>query len=312
MNNKIIGMAILCAPATAICANPEVSNGIATFTKSRNIGTKYPVPNHWKKIVINRGVTLTGSFFVAQGSRTTKNLTITGIDPEKSTIVGFKAHDHNGTKEAREKSAIRYGGPGTLTVKKLTSKNSEKFHIWGISKVVGDELNLIQPDKEHTSDGFHAKQNSFSIIRNSFINVHDDAVYVTETKTIDNVEIVQNKNGAPFQIGWDDREFTSDARATISRSTVISNFSSRYNQGVVSWAENESLLEDNTVKIRINGLTREKMNANAIHAPMYQFGTSRYVTDRGVLNSTGTGACDWKNSVKRFNKSNSKLQIPDC
>lgn len=310
--NKLVLAALACSLSSAVfAANPSVVNGVATYTSNKNIGTKFPVPNSWKKIIINSGVKITGSFFVANGSRSTNNLIIQGKDQVSSKIVGAGSHDGTGTAAAREKSAIRYFGPGTLTVKNLTSQNSVKFHVSANGKVVGDKIRLVQPDQEHTSDGFHGGQNKGSKLTNSYIDVHDDATYITETKRIENVTIVQNKNGSPFQIGWGDRNFTNDAKAIIAKTTVKSNSTTSYNQGVVSWAHNQSSVENNKVKVEIQSLTRTKASG-AVHAPMYQFGTARFTANKGIIRSMGSGACSWKASIKRHNSSNSVLQTPDC
>lgn len=312
MKHKIIAAALLCLPLTAFSANPNVVNGVATFTTNKNIGTKFPVPNSWKKIIINSGVRVTGSFFVKPGSRSTKNLIIEGKDKMTSVIVGAESHDGDGTVTAREKSAVRYSGPGTLTVKKFTSRNAVKFHVWGIGKVVGDNVRLVQPDKEHTSDGFHGGLNKGSKLTNSYIDVHDDATYITETQTMNKVTIVHNKNGSPFQIGWGDKDYSGNARAVIQEATVRSNSTTSYNQGVVSWANNKSSIAKNTVEVEFKKLIRNKVTGSSVDAPMYQFGTPRFQTNKGVLKSWGNGACKWKNSLKRYNGSNSKLEIKNC
>lgn len=291
--------------------NPVVSNGVATFVRSKRIGTQFRVPNQWKKIVINAGVTITGSFYVQGGTRTTSDLIVEGRNRKTSVIVGADPHTNVGSQETRRKSAVRYEGPGDLWVRNLTSKNSVKFHLHSFGNTFVDSVDIIETAFVHTSDAVHAGKGSNSYVKDAFINVYDDSTYVSEVALIEDSIIYHNKNGAPFQVGWGYDNFGSLRPTTVKNTEIIYGHTvkNNYNQGTLGWARHSS--GQSTIHVKFNNVKRT-IRPGYQPMRMFQFGS----TQRGdVRNATMRieGGCAWKNDTwKNASTSNSNFVFIGC
>ncbi|MBC6994241.1 T9SS type A sorting domain-containing protein [Neolewinella lacunae] len=237
------------------------SNGVATFYQSVDIGTKFLVPSCWKKIQLQKDVTITGSFlipnsnthseFIVAGHSTTTQWSknewakITTEIKGKGGVCYAQREDYatdaafqNALKECRRESAIRYEGTGTLKVNRIKSRNPRKFHIWAAKKVIVDYCDLISTGL--TTDGVHGQTNSKSEVRNSRIAVDDDALYVQEVSLVKNCTIYHRKNGSPFQVGWGS-DFPNGQFCKIVDTKVIADYNGTdYNSGVVSWQRKDA------------------------------------------------------------------------
>lgn len=210
------------------------------------------IPECITTVVINSGVTVTGRI---TSTSTGGTLTIKGLNRTTSKIIGenssastrdnFNRPELKGESNYEKYSAI-YSSKRDIKVSNLTSNYPDKFHILGRAAVNCDNLDLItRPDDQsnprpdpnwNTTDGIGGGANSS--VTNCKINTYDDAIKVYNANmVISNVTIIQNRNGAPIQLGW--AEGFKDASATISGLSVTrqTNASSTtFNQGVISWA----------------------------------------------------------------------------
>ncbi|MDP5172074.1 MAG: T9SS type A sorting domain-containing protein [Bacteroidia bacterium] len=289
--------------------NPQVVNGVATYTSNKTIGSQFLVPNNWTKIVIKAGVTLTGSFYMPTR---TSPIEIMGENWNTSVIQGTGATQWHaqGNTTARQHSAIRCDKSPDVFIHDLKSYNPDKFHISaGFGNVTVDHCRLIDDRERHTTDGVHGGRQK-TVVKNCYIDTHDDALYLSECNLVENTTIVHNKNGSPLQVSWGYDDF--DGHTCIVRNvTVIDAYNgSNYNQGVVSWAS-----RNNTGPVTINvdfqgSFTRQTQNG-AVQSHMYQLGRNA----GGFNNSTikVSGLCNWQNSIIKYGtNNNSQVQITGC
>ena len=108
-----------------------------------------------------------------------------------------------------------------LHVRNLTIENARTYAItahhqaWHI-----DEVNIINtrpaPDWHSNSDGIGGGPGT--VIRNTYIDTWDDSIKLYKNGfLVEDVTIVHNRNGSPFQLGWSDKPAT---RHTLRNITV--------------------------------------------------------------------------------------------
>jgi hypothetical protein len=211
------------------------TEGVLTFTKSTNFsdltnadedkeGFYWTVPTVVKKVIINQNVKITGGF------RAIDVLTIEGKDRATSEIfgtntkawsLGADAQDdpntscQNGAKgddRVHDCEKWKYGAISsttatsvTIMVKNLTITNARSYAITSFSsKFIVDNVHIRNtrtlPDYHSNSDGISA--GAGSIVRNSKIDTWDDEIKLYRDITVENVTLIHNSNGAPFQLGW--------------------------------------------------------------------------------------------------------------
>ncbi|MCG8702028.1 MAG: hypothetical protein MI922_28495, partial [Bacteroidales bacterium] len=288
-----------------IAANPEVINGVATYKSNKNIGRKFKVPNTWDKIVIEKNVTLIGSFYMPDR---TKPIEIMGKSRKTSIIKGDGSRPTNDGIKGRTYSAIRCDKSPDVYIHDLRSLDPMKFHISaGFGNVKVERCDLIETRGTHTTDGVHGGTNKTQVI-DCYINTHDDALYISECFLVKNCTIVNNHNGAPFQVGWGRDIGTSTC--TIDNCVVIDahkGAQKRYYMGVVGWAGRKGT-GPNTMNIKFINFKRE-LAPGAKKSPMYQFGRG----NKGIENCTikVTGYCD-KNDVTEYYVSKKCKLIENC
>lgn len=214
-----------------------------TFIKSVNFSTEtdddydlegfyWEVPNDVNKIIIDPNVTIKGGF------RASKSLTITGKNRKSSIIYGTitknwalgpdgKVHIETSCKDGPkgddrvddchkwQYGAVSYLGKDTndvITVTNLTVHNARTYAITTFSAKV--DINNVHikfdrpyPDFQSNADGVSAGKGS--IIKNSKFDCWDDAIKLYRDIMVENVTIIHNGNGAPFQLGWGSKPTTS-------------------------------------------------------------------------------------------------------
>jgi hypothetical protein len=185
----------------------------------------WEVPNVVDKIIIDPNVTIKGGF------RTSKSISISGKNRKTSIIYGTitknwalgpdgKAHPESSCNDGPkgddrvddchkwQYGAVSYLGKDTnavITVNNLTIHNARTYAITTFSAKV--DINNVHikfdrpyPDFQSNSDGVSAGKGS--IIKNSKFECWDDAIKLYRDITVENVTIIHNGNGAPFQLGW--------------------------------------------------------------------------------------------------------------
>lgn len=187
-------------------------------------GFYWSVPAAIKTVVIEKNVRITGGF------RGMGNLAIEGKDRATSEIFGTNTKGwslgpdgktdpntscQNGAKgddivhdcEKWKYGAVSSSAPNTTTllIKNLTITNARSYAITSFStKIIMDGVHVRitrpLPDYHSNSDGISA--GAGSIVKNSKFDCWDDAIKLYRDLTVENVTIVHNSNGAPFQLGW--------------------------------------------------------------------------------------------------------------
>ena len=197
-------------------------------------GFYWMVPSFIHTIQINAGVTVTGGFRVAS------NLSIIGEDRSSSHIYGTATKEwalgpdgvrdpgtscNNGGIVAGDDrvddcnswkySSVSSTGTGigfVVNVANLTIENSRTYAVTSLQiKIHLDNVYILnsrpKPDYYSNSDGFAGGFGSS--IKNSKIDTWDDAIKLYQgAMTVENVTIVHNSNGAPFQLGWQSDMFS--------------------------------------------------------------------------------------------------------
>lgn len=128
-------------------------------------------------------------------------------DPQTSCTNGAKGDDIVHDCEKWKYGAISSEGDEsvTITIQNLTITNARSYAITGFKpKFILDNVHVRNtrpvPDYHSNSDGISAGPGS--IVRNSKFDVWDDAIKLYRDMTVENVTIIHNSNGAPFQFGW--------------------------------------------------------------------------------------------------------------
>jgi hypothetical protein len=249
-------------PDQVIWQNTE---GVLTFVKNTNFsdlpnadddkeGFYWTVPTLVKKVVINANVKITGGF------RAIDVLTIEGKDRASSEIFGTDTKAWSLGADAKEdpNTSCQNGAKGddrvhdcekwkygaisstaansaTITVQNLTITNARSYAITSFgSKYIVDNVHIRNtrptPDYHSNSDGISA--GAGSVVKNSKIDTWDDEIKLYRDMTVENVTLVHNSNGAPFQLGWgNDNNVTNH---TIKNVLVVVNNKSYTNLALFS------------------------------------------------------------------------------
>jgi len=187
-------------------------------------GFYWSVPSAIKTVMIEKNVRITGGF------RGNGDLTIEGkdratceifgtdtkgwslgldgkTDPNTSCQNGAKGDDIVHDCEKWKYGAVSSSAPNTttLTVKNLTITNARSYAITSFStKIIMDGVHVRitrpLPDYHSNSDGISA--GAGSVVKNSKFDCWDDAIKLYRDMVVENVTIIHNSNGAPFQLGW--------------------------------------------------------------------------------------------------------------
>lgn len=262
--NKISMSAFICAVALATqAANPNVSNGVATYNANAYIGVK-AIPSSWNKIVINANVTLTGRF---EALDRTSDLTIEGKNRNTSIIKGRPRKDD---PMSESKAGIRKNS-GKLTVKnlKIIDQPGRGIMGWG-GQLTVNNCNIIQNPNDSWSDGIHASKTGD--INGCFINVYDDATYATMCDDITKTTFIHRRNGAPIQISWGDHSGDNNEKR-ISDCNFRAKHTKRaeYNCGMIDWKHTK--FDGDSIRLKFSGTNkRTTVNSSMQHAPKYSFG----------------------------------------
>jgi hypothetical protein len=224
---------------------PAPSAHVLRYDRDTTIGSQLHVPDDVREIVIGRGVTVTGSFFVPR-SRASE-LTIRGEDRKTSVIhgtgtgAGFGSDGHD--DEARQYSAIFVEAPYRVTVRDLTSRDPDKFHIGverigppPVAPVTVERVDLVDTRGQATTDGILGGDGT--VVRDVFIDTNDDALKIYgKGWVIEDVTIKHGTNGAPIQLGWG----RDSGSAVIRGLTVVADSDRPYHMGVFSRASTRDL-----------------------------------------------------------------------
>ncbi len=241
------------------------TEGVLTFVKNTNFsdqadadldkeGFYWTVPSIVKKVVINANVTITGGFraidvltIEGKGRATSEifgtntkgwSLGADGIgDPNTSCTNGAKGDDRVHDCEKWKYGAVSSTATAsvTVTVQNLTITNARSYAITSFgSKYIVDNVHIRNtrptPDYHSNSDGISA--GAGSTVKNSKIDTWDDEIKLYRDMIVENVTLVHNSNGAPFQLGWgNDNNVTNH---TIKNVLVLVNNKSYTNLALFS------------------------------------------------------------------------------
>ncbi len=293
-----IGLLLAAAPAAFSAPVMNTAGDIATYTTSQNIGSvvngKYVpqgVPAKWKKIVIEKNVTLTGRF---DFPRRDTNLIFEGKDPNTSIIKGWKRSED---ALAEDKAGIHrrdYNSAGTLEIKNLKIQDQPGRGImgWGKGNLTVTSCNIVNTVDEYWGDGVHCDEDGD--LTYCTINVKDDGTYATMCDYINNVKFTHNKNGAPIQIGWGDSTGGGKEK-TVTNCTFAGNYNANYNCGTVDWKK--SKVNNDSIKLKMSGTSWYK-NSGAIDPYKFSFGhntDTKYVTVGAKIQVNGW---TWNNTTQ--------------
>ena len=267
-----------------------------TFDKDQTIN-QYTIKADVSKIVINKNITLKGSFKIENRS---SDLTIEG-QGDSSVLQGNGGRHHG----------IEADSKFTIYLKNYKSLNPTYYHMRFVkTKIVAENVSLVDNsgDVGKNADGFSGAGGS--TYNNCYVSTWDDSfkIYYGDY-SIKNTTIVHNGNGAPFQMGWGDG--TSDnCDLTLENVTVISNGNS-YNQGIFSWAVGNNAQTRN-IHLKGKGLIF-KVNSGKKKAHLYQFGSNSHKTNNKTFNIFGGDANTFKstnsNTVNKNGSSNNKIVL---
>ena len=243
--------------------NWDASTGVLEFTKDivfstgknqteiddDNVSFYYDIPNQVKEIVIKENVTIIGHF------RFNNNVVIRGESRTTSIILGTptrgwalgvnkkndspNCNEATGDDRAADCQKWKFGAISgnqngvTVTIRDLTIRNARTYAITSFnSKIIMDNVfvhNTRQADDggggdfNSNSDGISAGKGS--IVRNCKFDTWDDSIKLYKDMTVENVTIVQNSNGAAFQLGWSSKPNTKHVLNNILIETNNQNYS---------------------------------------------------------------------------------------
>lgn len=221
----------------------DKTNATLTFIKTTQFSNKpnpdldiegfyWVVPITIKSVFINKNIKITGGF------RAIGDLTIQGkdrktseifgtdtkgwslgpdgkTDPNTSCSRGAKGDDYLHDCEKWKYGAVSSIAPklATVTVKGLTITNARAYAVTSFgAKIMMDNVHVritrTLPDYHSNSDGISA--GAGSIVRNCKFDCWDDAIKLYKDMTVENVTIIHNSNGAPFQLGWNNDNNTTN------------------------------------------------------------------------------------------------------
>ncbi len=221
------------------------SNGTTqTAIDNDKIGFYYEIPSKVKEIVVKANVTIIGHF------RFDSNILIRGEDRASSIIYGTptrawslgpnktndspNCNEATGDDRAADCQKWKFGAisgnqnGATLTVRDITIRNARSYAITSFeSKIIMDSVFVhnTRPsddgnggDYNSNSDGISAGKDS--VVRNCKFDTWDDSIKLYKNMTVENVTIVQNGNGAAFQLGWSSKP---DTEHTLNNILIITN-----------------------------------------------------------------------------------------
>jgi len=285
-------------PLESLSTTQDEYGKTITFDKNQTIN-QYTIKADVSKVVINKNITLKGSFKIENRS---SDLTIEG-QGDSSVLQGNGGRNHG----------IEANSKFTIYLKSFKSLNPTYFHMRLIqTKIVAENVSLVDTSGNtgKNADGFSGAGGS--TYNNCYVSTWDDSfkIYFGDY-SIKNTTIVHNKNGAPFQMGWDDDGTTANSDLTLENVTVISNDNS-YNQGIFSWAGG-SKAQTRNIHLKGKGLIF-KVNSGKKKAHLYQFGSSNsnkannktfiiYGGDANTFKSTNS------NTINKNGSSNNKVVL---
>ena len=274
-------------------------------------GFYWSVPSHVKRVVIGKGVTVTGGIRV--GYREANNpLRIEGEDRGSSVIYGTPERRWTGEQKIAENDKWKYGSisvlaDATVFVSGLTSKDPRSYHISGYANrsvihVDGCSLLDTRGGDNNNSDGFVGSAGSS--IRNSLIDTLDDGIKIYHDIEIENVTIRQHRNGAAIQFGWGGEGDT--AKASIRNLTIVgANPDRLYNMAPFTWeagGKGVRILEVDGLKVRLAGKIYNESTQAWDEAGLFELKPSQCTFTMGVtkadLAGLGQGLRQTKGSVR--------------
>ncbi|KMT65310.1 hypothetical protein [Catenovulum maritimum] len=188
------------------------------------------IPKAVKKVILGKDVTITGGF------RFTDQAEITGLDRDSSIIYGTETYAwargknkkqdpgtscKNGPKGddivhdcekwsygaisviGKAPKHLRYKVSNLTIINPRTYAITSQNHAFDIDRVT--ILNTRIDDTQSNSDGIGGGPNTR--ITNTKIDTWDDAIKLyKDGMHVENVTIIHNGNGAPFQFGWSNKK----------------------------------------------------------------------------------------------------------
>lgn len=217
-------------------------------------GFYWEIPTVVKTVSIAKNVTVTG------GLRAKHSILIQGEDRKSSVIYGTESKNWSlGPDKQKDPNTSCTNGPKgddyvhdcekwkygaissegdentVITVKNLTIENARSYAITGFKpRFVIDNVLMTAtrptPDYQSNSDGVSA--GAGSKITNSKIDLWDDGIKLYRDFEVENVTIIHNSNGAPFQFGWG--EGIKESSHSLKNVLVIANNQSHSNLALFS------------------------------------------------------------------------------
>ncbi|WAJ71755.1 hypothetical protein [Catenovulum adriaticum] len=267
-----------------------------TFTQMDKLKDEFywDIPCDIKTVLIDENVTVTGHLRMTceqniEG-KSRFNSIIYGT-PTKAWARGENKKEDEGTRCSRNGQPAKVAGDdivhdcekwqygaisvvptapqnATFYVKNLTVENPRTYAITSIRHTFHiDGVNILNtreyPDTQSNSDGIGGGPGT--VIKNTYIDTWDDSIKLyRDGMIVENVTIVHNPNGAPFQFGWGNKPATNHLLKNVK---VIESPSKspqkRYNLPLFA---NSGGKVDATV--RIAGMTAEYKNNSILNKCM--------------------------------------------
>jgi len=259
-------------------------------------GFYWSIPAAVGKVTIDANVKVTGHF------RMTAEQTLEGANRDTSVIYGTLtkawARGPNGVEDPGTRCAanglpaavagddrvhdcekwshgaisVSYAAPLGVTykVRNLTIENARTYAITAILHRMDVDRVIIKntrsgDDTQSNSDGFGAGPDSR--ISNSLIDTQDDSIKLfANGMVVENVTIVHNRNGAPFQFGWSAMPAATSTLINVKVLPKAGLEGQRYNLSLFSNAEGKVL-----PTVNITGLSAQY----AADATVFQYGAWR-------------------------------------
>lgn len=225
-------------------------------------------------VIIKAKVTVTGGFKIQSND----NIFIKGENQLTSVLFGTDKQDWaqgripDGDKPAYSAITEVKGATGiTARVENIKLHNSRVYAVTfrGTNKLFAKKVYILNTrgnDYQSNSDGF--VMGSGSVIDDCLIDTWDDAIKLYYNNvTVKNTTIIHNKNGAPFQLGWDTK---SALTATIDNIVVLDSIGE-------STSTNQSLFCYGGA----DGTCNTTINVNKLLAPKY-FSSAQLNMNGGV------------------------------
>lgn len=284
-----------------------------TFLSSGDIeGFYFDVPEDIEKILIQSDVTIVGALNINH------SCTIEGESWDTSVIYGTdeRRYCQNNDLNPWEHNAIGVYSDATVYVKNLKVLNPRGYCISGYepeSIIHLEHVKMIDDrgGDQNNSDGFIGADGS--TVKDCYFDLGDDVIKLYRDMEIEDIEIVMNHNGAPFQLGWNDNNNT-DVTATLRNIKITGSIDS-YNLAVFSWVNEHNT---KTMNLFVEGCYIELANGSLFKLSPETGTTNIFMRDAniavgmyGINQTAGTISIDGSSEMSNYYSYNGLIPKPE-